>query len=58
VAYDLTNRKLQKPEPTRAIKSPKLVEEHVSRAVGFLYEKVASRPKRKAKRSGKRKHKR
>jgi hypothetical protein len=58
VAYDITNRKLQKPEPTRVIKSPELVEEHVSTAVDFLYEKVASRRKRKAKRTAKRKHKR
>jgi hypothetical protein len=58
VAYDLTNRKLQKPEPSRVVKSAELVKEHVAKAVDFLYEKVSSRPKRKVKRTAKRKHKR
>jgi hypothetical protein len=57
MAYDLTNRKLQKPEPTRVTKSPELVKEHVTRAVDFLYEKVASRPKDKTKRASKSKPK-
>ena len=58
MAYDLTNRRLQKPEPRRVPKPAELTSEHVTRAVDFLYEKVASRPKHKTKRARKPKHKR